>query len=302
MKLLKKDVLLLKEYDEKIYIPLVCANGENVLSLVRKDDYIFKGSVVGKIKGNGFPIFSSVSGKIIGIEQKMILNSTKVECIVIENDYKQKRESGVGNLGQINKNDFLEILNNFGVFEFDNDYLPVSLKYNSRKINYLIIDSTSNNIIIEQYCEEILEILDMITEINDIYETIIMIDKRDKYLLRLINNYIGTYLKIKVKVVSKKIDYNIKYDTIVHNISTVYAIYEALKLNKPVIEKYIAISYNNITNNILVKFGMPLKDIFDKLDINYNYVIINNEFILNDIEDLIITPEINNIKISGQNK
>jgi len=308
MNCLKNTIEMINECNKihKIYIPLEYLNGENIVSFIKKGNYVLKGSIIGRTKNNGIPIFSSISGKVIGIELKTILNNKKVNCIVIENDYKEKNENGINKLDYVDKNVFLTILKDLGIIELDNTYLPVYKKYiTNKKIKKLVIDSTANNHIIKKHCEEILEIIDIIIEINDINEAIIVINKKNKDLLKLINNYIGTYLKIKVEIISKDFNYNnMKDNTIVNNISTIYAIYQAVKLNKPIIEKYITISYNNNSYNILVKLGTSIKEIFDYLGIEYKNknIFINNKMIFKSLEDLIITSELNNIKITSYDK
>jgi Na+-translocating ferredoxin:NAD+ oxidoreductase RnfC subunit len=37
-----------------VYIPLVSQNDTNITVMVKKDDYVFKGSVIGKRKGNTY--------------------------------------------------------------------------------------------------------------------------------------------------------------------------------------------------------------------------------------------------------
>lgn len=292
MNCLKGKIDCFKNYNkiERIYIP-----SDFIICSLRKDSYIFKGSKIGKMKDSNLPIFSSISGKVIGYEKKNILNNKEFNCIVIENDYKERIEKGIHRLSKINKEDFLTLLQKNGIVELDGNCLPLYSKYNNTKISTLIIDSTINSFIIENHCEQILETIDMILEANSINKATIIISKKDKKISKIINNYIGTYLNIKVETISKELDYNIKNDIIVNNISTIYTVYQALKLNKPMIEKYITISYNNSSYNLLVKLGTSLKEIIN--DIKYTLIIINNNFILKDIDNLIITPNINNIEI-----
>ena len=53
----------------------------------------------------------------------------------------------------------------------------------------------------KQKCEEILETIDAILEINKIDQAIIAIKKENTELKQVFDNYIGTYLKIKLKLV-----------------------------------------------------------------------------------------------------
>ena len=102
-------------------------------------------------------------------------------------------------------------------------------------------------------------------------------------LINIINEYIGTYLKIKLVLVpdiypmgweKKLVEYitsekieklPIEKGIVVNNISTIYAIYEALKYHKPLIEKIVTITGNMIKNptNILVKIGTPIDEVIE---------------------------------------
>lgn len=60
---------------------------------------------------------------------------------------------------------------------------------------------TADYILAKQKCEEILETIDAILEINKIDEAIIAIKKENSDLKQIFDNFIGTYLKIKIKLV-----------------------------------------------------------------------------------------------------
>ena len=74
-----------------VYIPLISGNDTNITVLVNKGEYVYKGSIIGKRKGDfRIPIHSSVSGIVVDFEEKTCLNGTLVKCVVIENDFKEK--------------------------------------------------------------------------------------------------------------------------------------------------------------------------------------------------------------------
>lgn len=259
-----------------VYIPLL----EDITLLVNKDDYVFKGSILAKIKGkNNKNIYSSVSGKIKGFEEKRIHNNLIVKCIVIENDFQERIESGydkIKNLNVISKTTFFKTLENFGIQNI--------ACFNNLRIDTLIINIEKYEALMYQKCEEILETIDLILEINNINKVIII--SKNKNLIKIINNYIGTYLNIKVKRIYKT---NKKTYTI-NDIGFIYNIYEILKYNKPITEKIISI--NNI--NILVKIGTSITEIMEYIGIDNGYnkdLIITNDLSIIDLE-----------KNDGQNK
>lgn len=52
---------------------------------------------------------------------------------------------------------------------------------------------------------------------------------------------------------------------VVHNVATVFAIYEAVYLNKPLYERVVTVTGSSLTNpkNLWVRIGTPLKDLLD---------------------------------------
>ena len=132
--ILKKErleVLDLNVYNKPkiIYIPVI---GNSTTILVKKGDYVFKGSIVYKRRDFQIPVFSSISGKIIDIIETS--NSDNQKYIIIKNDFKEKLEKGIEKTNEkINKEMFLKLLKGNGITESGN---PVYQKYNTdKKIN-----------------------------------------------------------------------------------------------------------------------------------------------------------------------
>lgn len=296
--ILKKErleVLDLNVYNKPktIYIPVI---GNNITILVKKGDYVFKGSIVYKRRDFQFPVFSSISGKIIDIIETSNLDNQKY--IIIKNDFKEKLEKGIEKTNEkINKEMFLKLLKENGITESGN---PVYQKYDTdKKINTLIINGIDNEFIIKEYCEEILQTIDRIMEICGIPSATIIIKKTDKILLRKINTYIGTYLNIKVLLVKKEIKLNNKVN-IINNPLTIYNIYQMLKTNKPVLEKFVTIFFDNKKMPILIKLGTSIKEVIKYFNIEYKSknIYVNNQIISEKmLESLIVTDKLNKIEI-----
>lgn len=276
-----------------VYIPLVSQNDTNITVLVKKDDYVFKGSVVGKRKGNlRIPIHSSVSGTVVDFEEKLYINGDKVKCVVIENDFKEKiekRKSVRKRINDFTKEEFIETLKDRGIIGLGGAGFPTYVKYETNnKIDTLIINAiecepyiTADYMLVKEKCEEILEAIDAIVEINNIKEAIIAIKRGNNDLKNIINNFIGTYLKIKLVEVPnlypmgwerglikeiKHVSYKklpIERGIVVNNVSTVFAIYEALKIGKPLIERVVTFTGKMLKQpqNVLVKIGTPASEV-----------------------------------------
>lgn len=271
----------------KVFIPLVSQNDKNITLLVKKGDYVFKGSIIGKSKGNlRIPILSSVSGTVVGFSEHTYLNGEKVKCVEIENDYKETLEKKVGIkriLNKYTKEEFIQLLINCGVVGSYSGY-PTYLKYEKR-FSTLIVNAVSDEpyvtcdrALIKDKCEEILEAIDATMDICDIEQCYIAVKIDDYDIKKIINNYIGTYLKIKIAEVpndypmgwERNLIKNIKSikqknGVVVNNVSTMYSIYEVLKFNRPLVQRIITVSGDavNKPQNIIVKNGTLAKEVID---------------------------------------
>ena len=309
---------------KKVYIPLISGNDTDITILVNKGDYVFKGSIVGKRKGElRIPICSSVSGTVVDFEDRMCFNGTKVKCVVIENDFKEKIEtisSVKKNISKYTKEEFLEILRENGIVGLGGAGFPTYIKYEGKKKTTLIVNAvecepyiTADQSLALVKCEEILEAIDAILEINGIKEGIIVIKKSNTVLKELFDNYVGTYLKIKIvqvpnffslgweRALVKEVTgksyhkYPSEKGIIVNNISTIFAIYEALKFNKPLIERVITFSGEvDHPRDILVKIGTPVLEIMNDLGIKGNTLIAGGPMMgVRVSDDLVISSNLN---------
>ena len=130
------------------------------------------------------------------------------------------------------------------------------------------------------------------------------------------------YLKINIKLVDnfysvgwertlvKKItgkDYDkvpSEVGVIVNNISTIYAIYEALKYNKPLIERFITFSGENIGDkrNVLVKIGTDAKEILKEFNLKEDSLIITGGPMMGTkVDDLVISANLNCVLALNKN-
>ena len=320
------EVIELKK-PEYVYIPLICGNDTDITVIPKIGDYVYKGSVIGNNKGN-FKMFihSSVSGKVTSIENKTHPTGKKVKCIVIENDFKEKLELIKPVKEEINdytKEEFIDLIKNAGIVGMGGAGFPTYVKYDTDiKIKTLIVNAaeceayiSADYILAKTKIREILEGIDAIMEINDIDKCIIGIQKSNKKLIKLINNYIGTYLNISIKelpnvypigyeralvFVTTGIQYDklpIEKNIVVNNISTIYAIYKTLKTELPVLDRIITVSgHVEKPTNVLVKIGTPIKAILEEIPLKEDNLIIVTDGPMmghNPDDDCMVTKEMN---------
>lgn len=317
-----------------IYIPLESSLGYIYKPKVNVGNYVCIDDIIAVNVTTGFVLKSSVSGTIVGLEKKYISNGKLVDCLVIENDFKEKYRDKLGKKNDItkySKESFIYMLQNSGVTGMGGSDYPTFLKYDTNeKINCLIINgvecelySSSDNAIMYNYPEEILETIDAIMEIMNIEKAYIALNENNSIIIKKFLKYINTYPNIKIwgvvdaypsgweRILIKDItglDYSKKtteVGIITDNVSTIYFIYELLKYNRPQTEKIITISGEGIKKpaNYKVKIGTNFSEIMLKTD-GYNKIenpilIAGGAMMGKSIpsDELIITKDLNTILV-----
>lgn len=316
---------------EYVYIPLISGTETNISIFVKKGDYVYKGSIIGKRQGNlSIPILSSVSGVVVGFEEKYYLNGKKNKCVVIENDFKELIENKLPiceDITKIKKGDFVEILKNNSIVGLGGANFPTFVKYDTDKlIKTLIVNAvecepyiTADYTLILEHSEEILECINAILKINGIITAYIAIKKTNTKLIDAFNKFIGTYPNIKIYQMENiypmgweknivctilKQSYNnlpIEINAVVNNVSTIYAIYESLKYHRPLISRIVTFTGEGLENpqNIRVKFGTSVKEIIKKYckykNIDNLIFVAGGPMMGNSLptDDLVVTPNLN---------
>lgn len=313
-----------------VYIPLISCNSTDVTILAKKGEYVYKGSPVGKRKGSmKFPIISTVSGTVVDYVTRPYLNGEEVKCVKIENDFKEKVIENK-KIKELDKQSFISILHDSAIIGMGGAGFPAYIKYDNDKIKTLLVNAvecepyiTADQELLREHPEEILESIDTILEINNIDEAVIAIKRTNIELIKLLKSYIGTYLKIKIvevpnlypmgyeRTLIKEI-FNITYDKypiekniVVSNISTIYAIYEAIKYDKPLTDRIVTFAGDALQEpqNVLVKIGSTASEVIKEVigyknveDVNF---IAGGPMMGNAIksEDLVITSNLNCILV-----
>ena len=318
-----------------IYIPLESVCGYKYKLVVKVGDYVCIDDVIGRNIATDLVLKSSVSGTIVGIEKKYIANGKLVDCLVIENDFKEKYRNKLGKKNDITKysrESFIYMLQNNGVTGMSGSDYPTFLKYDIKeRINYLIVNgmecdiySSADNATMFNHPEEILETIDAIIEIMGIKKAYLAINESNQLIIKTFLKYINTYPNIKIypvidgypngweRYLVQEIT-GLNYDNnpnevgvITDNVSTIYSIYELLKYNRPQTEKIVTISGPGIKKpgNYKVKIGTNFSEIILKTD-GYNKKIKNPVLVAGgglmgksiESDELIITRDLSTILV-----
>jgi electron transport complex protein RnfC len=273
-----------KEYLNPKYIYIPYTKEDKIL--VKDKDIVSMGDKIGIYKNN-LSIISSISGQI-----SILDNYIKVKNNNKEKQYKECNYN-------YTKEEFINLLKEKGICGMSITGFPTYLKYQCENINTLIINAvecdpyiSSDYLCTIKYTLDIIKTIDIIMNIFKIDECFIAISGKNPLLKEKILTCADEYKHIKVAEVPplypmgwekslvrylKHVDYNkypIEKGIIVNNISTIYAISEAINYDKPLIDRIVTFSGEGIKKpcNIKVKIGTKIGDILKYLGGTYKNV------------------------------
>ena len=167
---------------------------------------------------------------------------------------------------------------------------PTYLKYNNSQFDVLIVNgvecepyNTADYTVMVNYFDNIISVLELMINLFDIKECFIAIKGKNKYLKEMIRTKLSDNERIKIVLIPdfypmgwsrnlvryiKHTDYDkhtIEKGIIINNVSTIYSIYEAIFLNKPLIDRVVTFTGDALNKpcNIRVRFGTSIKDVIE---------------------------------------
>lgn len=321
-----------------IYVPLESRLGYTYKPQVNVGDYVCIDDTIGINISTDLVLKSSVSGTIVGIEKKYISNGKLVDCLVIENDFKEKYRNKLGkkkDITKYSKESFIYMLQKGGVTGMGGSDYPTFIKYDTNEqIKYLIVNaveceisSSADSATMYHHTQEILECIDAIIEIMGIEKAYIAVNENNNQVIKRLLKYINTYPNIKIwgtidaypsgweKYLVNEIT-GLTYDkkpseigVITDNVSTIYSIYELLKYDRPLTEKIVTIAGTGVKKeaNYKVKIGTNFSELMLKIDgykkIKEPILIAGGYMMGTSIpsDELIITKDLNTILVIEDN-
>ncbi|MCI8545064.1 MAG: 4Fe-4S dicluster domain-containing protein [Bacilli bacterium] len=259
------------------------ANGIYLPS-IKKGDYVYQEEKIAIKKGNHFPIFSSVSGIVEVVDANKIL---------IRNDFKNRvREHNIveHSLNTYTKSEISNILFQLGIMNSLDEEEPYKIL--SEAVNKtLIINALQQEayIYLQTFLlkierKELLELMEAFLEIYNFEEILIVVPKNQELLLEEwklcikdsnikmveIEEYYSLSKTRELVRAIKKVTYKktpAESGIIVFNVSTMLAIYGALKYRRPQIKTMIQFTGNMWKNNCYmeVRIGTSLQEAIEQL-------------------------------------
>ena len=305
MKIVTKNMSLKKISESEIFfVPLLQHKGERAFEIVRVGQEVRKYEKIAQCYGNiSANIHSPVSGKVIRIMKNFLPDGSKVRTIIIENNFKEDQvklvKRDVRELQMTTSEEILKIIEEAGIVGLGGAGFPVAAKYNIKleKIDTFIINGmesepylTADYLLMKNYAKEICRGIKVAEKVLRPRHMVIAISEKNKELVSVFERMareVNIDLQIKIlsadypqgseillidKITGKKIQkgkLTIEKGVIVSNVGTIKAIYDAFFNGKPLIERIVTISGEEVPNagNYKIRIGTPLVHIVDSLNI-----------------------------------
>lgn len=287
-------------------VPLSQHIGAPNEAVVKKGDYVEEGQLIGKSSSYvSSPVHSPIYGKVLDIKKAFHPTLGPVFSVFIERDEtKPVREYGKREIQHLSAKELIDQIKNAGLVGMGGAAFPTHVKLNipeGKKIETLIINGAEcepylicDHFLMMRKTREILKGIEILIKILQPKETFLMIEDNKRaaiFAFRRELNDITEGPLSRVKIVTLKAKYPqggekqlikalsgkevppgglpLDIGFLVHNAGTVYAIYEAVYLGKPLIERIITISGDCLKRpgNYLIRVGTTIKDIVEKCGI-----------------------------------
>jgi electron transport complex protein RnfC len=247
------------------------------------------------------PIAATCSGTFEGYEKHYHRSGKLVDFIKIHNDFKETMDSSVkersdAEIAKLTKDDMTKILKDCASVGLGGSSFPTYVKFETKEtIKTILIDGiecepyiTSDHRIMLEESENLIKGIKYLQQafnchdaricikkkyhdINDVYTEVLKRYPNCGITLSLVGNFypqgwevamIKSATGIEVKTGTLPASYGI----INFNVSTVIGIYQAIKFNMPVTERYVSVTGDGIANpsNFRVRVGTPIKSLIEE--------------------------------------
>jgi len=284
-----------------VYVPISQHIGIPAEIVVEKKEKVQIGQVIAKSAGFvSSNIHSPVAGVVTKIDKIVDSSGYKKQCVVIRTDAKD--ESNFMEVDyplkkdiDLSPEDILKRISNHGIVGLGGATFPSHVKLNlneDQNIDHLVINGvecepylTADHRLMLERAEEILTGIKIILYALNIEKAIIGIENNKKDAIEIFRKLTKSEPKIQVAALAVKYPQGgekqlvsallnrevpknglpLDVGVVVHNVGTIYAIYQAIQYDRPLIERVVTVTGKKLEDpaNFWVKIGTPIKDLIE---------------------------------------
>ncbi|MGB5462389.1 MAG: electron transport complex subunit RsxC [Aureibaculum sp.] len=286
-----------------VYVPIAQHIGIPSEIIVERKDKVIIGQVIAK--SGGFissNIHSPVAGTVTKLDKIIDTSGYKKQCIVIRTDQKDESNFETPDFPlkseiTMDQKDILQHITNSGVVGLGGATFPSHVKLdlkNDNLVDCLIINGvecepylTSDHRLMLEKSDEIIVGIQILMHALHIQEAVIGIENNKKDAINVLKKAAQFDNRIKVAALQVKYPQGsekqliksilkrevpigglpMDVGVIVHNVGTIFAIYQAVQYDQPLIERVVTVTGKKLQNpsNFWVKIGTPISDLIDEV-------------------------------------
>jgi electron transport complex protein RnfC len=286
-----------------VYVPIAQHIGIPSEIIVDRKDKVEIGQVVAK--SGGFVssnIHSPVAGTVTKLDMIVDTSGYKKQCIVIRTDVKNESNFEVPDFPlkkeiSMDQKNILQHITDCGIVGLGGATFPSHVKLdlkNDNKVDCLIINGvecepylTADHRLMLEKADEIIVGIQILMHALHINEAVIGIENNKKDAIKALKQAGQSDKRIKVAALQVKYPQGsekqlikailkrevpkgglpMDIGVIVHNVGTIFAIYQAVQYDQPLIERVVTVTGKKIENasNFWVKIGTPIKDLVEEV-------------------------------------
>jgi electron transport complex protein RnfC len=285
-----------------IKVPIAQHIGVPAKPVVERGEVVKTGQVIAKTAGFvSANIHAPASGKIAKISEEMDVSGYRRTTIMIRVGKEEEWAEGIDTTDELRaeisltREQILEKILEGGIVGMGGATFPSHVKLNvprGKKADVLIINGvecepylTSDHQLMLEKSEELMVGVRILMKALDVKKAIIGIENNKKDAIDKLSRLAEKYDNISVEAL--KVQYPqggekqlikalinrevpsgklpIDVGTVVHNVGTTYAVYEAVQKNKPLIERVITVTGKSVKNpgNFIARIGTPVSALID---------------------------------------
>jgi electron transport complex protein RnfC len=285
-----------------IKIPVSQHIGVPAVPKVERGEFVKTGQVIAKTGGFvSANIHASATGKIAKISDEMDTSGYRRLTIMIRVDKEEQWADGIDTTDELRseisltREQILDKILEGGIVGMGGATFPSHIKLNvprGKKADVLIVNGvecepylTSDHLLMLEKSEELIVGTKILMKALGVKKAIIGIENNKKDALEKLGKLANKHDDISVEAL--KVQYPqggekqlikalinrevpsgklpIDVGTVVHNVGTTFAVYEAVQKNKPLIERVITVTGKSVKNpgNFLVRIGTPVSSLIE---------------------------------------
>lgn len=278
----------------RVIIPLSQHIGAPAKALVQKGDHVKIGQLIGEANGYvSAPVHASVSGTVVDVQPCLLAGGSQVPAVIIDNDYKEEwvELTPSAHAETLSAEELQQVIRNAGIVGLGGATFPTAVKLappKEKKIEKLIINGsecepylTADHRLMLEKAPQIIDGIRLMMLALDVKEAIIGVeDNKQDAIAALTNAPAAEGISVKALPVrypqggEKQLVYALtkrKVPTgglpldvgiVVCNVGTVYAVEQAIREGKPLIERVTTMGgLVNNPGNFLVRIGSTVEQL-----------------------------------------